>query len=107
MVFESNYDGGFDDYIEAFSVCVPGWMKLFWGTSYGFPGPRPVTPFKDYIRANDFSADHLYLAHPDASTRMIQSALAFERQHAEFRKHAAKLPPSVFREHYNELLTRI
>jgi hypothetical protein len=104
LLFESNYDGGFDDYIDAFSACVPRWMKAFWGTSYGFPGPRPVTPFKAYIRANEFGADHQYFAHAGASTRMITSALAFQRMHARFREEADRLPPDEFEARYHALL---
>ena len=39
-------------------------MKGIWGTSYGFPGPIPVEPFKDYIRANEYVANHYYNAYP-------------------------------------------
>jgi hypothetical protein len=107
MLFESNYDGGFDDYIDAFSAIVPRWMKRFWGSSYGFPGPLPVTPFKDYIRRNEFGADHWYHAHPGASSRMINSALALARSEAPFRAEAAELSPADFEARYRQLLASV
>jgi hypothetical protein len=105
VMFESNYDGGFDQYIDAFSAIVPGWMKAFWGTSYGFPGPEPVSPFKDYIHANEFQIDHYYCAHPQATTRMIESALRFQRRHAPFHEHARTLSPEEFDRTYRSLLS--
>src|SRR4051794_20924606 len=47
LLFESNYDGTFEDYIDVFSERIPRTMEAFWGTSYGFPGVKPVSPFKD------------------------------------------------------------
>ena len=55
LLFESNFNGSWDQYIDAFSEVVPTRMKGIWGTSYGFPGPIPVEPFKDYIRATSTS----------------------------------------------------
>ena len=46
LFFESNFNGTWDQYIDAFSEVVPFRMKAIWGTSYGFPGPIPVEPFK-------------------------------------------------------------
>ena len=41
LLFESNFNGTWDQYIDAFSEVVPFRMKAIWGTSYGFPGPLP------------------------------------------------------------------
>ena len=37
LLFESNFNGTWDQYIDAFSEVVPFRMKAIWGTSYGFP----------------------------------------------------------------------
>jgi len=74
MLFESNYDGTFDQYIDAFAETIPLKMRAFWGTSYGFPGPKPVTQFKTFIRANEFVAEHYYSAYPTATVLDILSA---------------------------------
>jgi hypothetical protein len=105
LLFVSDYDGGFAEYIDGFSALIPGGMKLFWGTSYGFPGPQPVTPFRDYVEANEFRADHEYSAHPRSSTRTIVSALAFRDLHEPFRERAAKLSPRDFDDKYRKLVT--
>ena len=38
LFFESNFNGTWDQYIDAFSEVVPFRMKAIWGTSVGFPG---------------------------------------------------------------------
>jgi hypothetical protein len=107
LLFESNYDGGFDDYIDAFSALIPQWMTRFWGTSYGFPGPRPVTPFKQYIGSNEFGADHWYCAHSHASARMVNSALGLASREVPFRRRAAHLRPTDFEARYRRLLADV
>jgi len=83
LFFESNFNGGWEEYIDAFSHILTKGMKVFWGTSYGFPQPLPTGPFKEYIKANEQQASHFYSAYPQATTTMILSALelapAFER----------------------------
>lgn len=41
LLFESNFNGTWDEYIDAFSQIVPRRMKAIWASSYGFPGPLP------------------------------------------------------------------
>jgi hypothetical protein len=104
LLFVSDYDGDFAEYIDGFSALIPTGMKLFWGTSYGFPGPLPVTPFKEYVAVNDFHADHAYTAHPDASTRTIVAALAFRELYERFQKTAHTLSPEDFEDEYRKLV---
>ena len=78
LLFESNFNGTWDQYIDAFSEVVPFRMKAIWGTSFGFPGPLPVEPFKGYIRRNEFVANHYWSAYPGATTSEIVSAARVE-----------------------------
>lgn len=105
LMFESNYNGTFDQYIDGFSNILTDGMTTIWGTSYGFPGPRPVAPFKAYIRASEFVADHYYSAYPTATTTMIKSALALEEPLRAFTVRAATVSPETFADEYRELLT--
>lgn len=107
LMFESNYNGTFDQYIDAFSSILASGMSAIWGTSYGFPGPKPVAPFKAYIRANEFEADHYYAAYPTATTTMIESALALKEPLQTFTARAATVSPASFRNEYREFLTKM
>jgi hypothetical protein len=96
-----------DQYIDAFSEVVPFRMKAIWGTSYGFPGPNPVEPFKDYIRRNEYVANHYWSAYPGFTTTEIVSAQHVEAALNGFQQHAAELEPEAFATAYESLLTTI
>ncbi len=109
LLFESNFNGMWDEYIDAFSAVLPDRMKRIWGSSYGFPGPVPVGPFKDYIRNNEFEASHYYSAYPQASATMIKGSLALQRRFSAFAKQAQDdtLTPEEFKAAYDALLTDV
>jgi hypothetical protein len=107
LFFESNFNGTWDQYIDAFSEIVPARMKAIWGTSYGFPGPIPVGPFKSYIRRNEFVANHYWSAYPQATTTEVVSAARVAAALDEFRRRSATLEPAAFKAAYDDFLTTV
>lgn len=107
LLFESNFNGTWDQYIDAFSEVVPFRMKAIWGTSFGFPGPQPVEPFKAYIRRNEFVANHYFSAYPGATTTEIVSAARVEAALEEFVRGSTGLDPTAFDEAYRSFLTQV
>jgi hypothetical protein len=105
LLFESNFNGTWDQYIDAFSHIVPAQMKMVWGSSWGFPGPVPVGPFKDYIRRNEYEANHYYSAYPDATTTMIASSLTLEERFAEFDARAQGLDDAQLQQEWLRFIT--
>jgi hypothetical protein len=75
LLFISNFNGSWFDYIDVFSTAVPKKMALLWGSSYGFPGATPPRSFTRHIRANDRPLEHYWSAYPGATTTEIASAL--------------------------------
>jgi hypothetical protein len=106
LFFESNFNGTWDQYIDAFSHIIPGRMRAVWGSSFGFPGPVPVAPFKRYIRRNEYVASHYYSAYPEASTTMIAAALALEPRLRELARTAPDMTPEQFKAAYEDFLTQ-
>ncbi len=104
LLFETNYNGSFDDYIDSFSYIVAGYMRGIWGTSFGFPGPVPPEPFKAYIRKNALRLAHYYAAYPEASTTMVQSAQRIRRRCDTFTAETADLAPEDFAAAYRRFL---
>jgi hypothetical protein len=86
---------------------VPHRMKGIWGTSYGFPGPIPVEPFKHYIRANEYVANHYWSAYPGATTTEIISAKRVAAALDDLRRRADGMDPKAFRAAYEEMLERV
>ncbi len=107
LLFESNFNGTWDQYIDAFSEVVPFRMKAIWGTSYGFPGPTPVERFKAYIRHNEFVADHYWSAYPGATTTEIISAGRVQTALDGLRPRAASLESAAFESAYRQMLTDV
>jgi hypothetical protein len=107
LFFESNFNGTWDQYIDAFSEVVPARMRAIWGTSYGFPGPVPVEPFKAYIRRNEFIANHYWSAYPGASTTEIVSARRVAMALDHFKRRSAALDPEAFATAYETFLTDV
>ena len=96
LYFESNFNGGWEEYIDAFSHILTRGMKLFWGTSYGFPQPLPTGPFKAYIKRNEIVASHFYGAYPEATTTMVLSALELAPKLDAFKARANGMSPEAF-----------
>ncbi len=79
MLFLSNFNGTWDQYIDAFSDGIPTGLDLFWYKNARYPGSIPITPFKKYIRLNQISCDFYYNATPGAAYRDVVSALRVKR----------------------------
>lgn len=75
MLFLSNFNGTWDQYIDAFSDGIPAGLDLFWYTSIKYPHSIPISTFKDYITANQISTNYYYNATPGAAQRDIKAAL--------------------------------
>ena len=96
LFFESNFNGGWEEYIDAFSHILTRGMTLFWGSSHGFPTPLPTGRFKNYIKRHEIVASHFYSAYPDATTTIVLSALELDAKLRDFRKRTRGMDPEAF-----------
>jgi hypothetical protein len=106
LYFESNFNGGWEEYIDAFSYVLRTGMWAFWGSSYGFPGAVPAGPFKDYIHDNEFNASHYYSAYPEATATMVLAALKLEPELEQLKWQATWMTPTEFAAAWRGFLTR-
>jgi hypothetical protein len=104
MLFESNFNGLWHSYIEAFSYVFPKGMHALWGSSYGFPGPVPVGPFKQWVRRNEFVASHYHSAYPEATTKEVLAALELRTMAHALAQQAQHSSPADFRDAYRAFL---
>jgi hypothetical protein len=107
LYFESNFNGGWAEYIDAFSHILTTGMKIFWGTSYGFPQPLPTGPFKVYIQRNEITASHFYSAYPEGTTTMVLSGLEIEEKLARFDSRTAALDDADFADSWRDFLADV
>jgi hypothetical protein len=100
LLFESNFNGRWDEYIDAFAYVLGRRMSMIWGGAYGFPGPRPAEPFKRYIRDHELPASHFYSAYPEATATTVQAALELDRRLDGFLEEAAAHAPWEFADRF-------
>jgi hypothetical protein len=105
LFFESNFNGTWSQYIDAFSYVVPQHISAIWKGSYGFPGPLPARPFKAYIAEHEYPAEHYYSAYPEHSATMVLSALELRENLDRLRRKSATMGPEEFERAYRQFLT--
>ena len=94
--FESNFDGPWQHYIDAFAYVIPNDIRFVWGRGIHFPYPPPAEPLKAWIARNSMEGGHYYCAYPHASTRMCKAALEVrERLPEATRRRRAPDPRGV------------
>ena len=74
MLFCSNFNGTWDQYIDAFADGIPNGLDELWISSTKYPRSIPITAFKDYIRANQIDTDYYYNSVPGAAQRAVIAA---------------------------------
>lgn len=107
MLFFSNFNGTWDQYIDAFSDGIPNGLNLFWYTATKYPQSIPVTSFKNYISFNQIFTDYYYNATPGSAQRDIKGAMQVH-QAIEVLAEAHKTQgPAEFAETYRRELLKV
>ena len=75
MLFLSNFNGTWDQYIDAFADGIPGGLDAFWYASTKYPHSIPISTFKNYIGVNQINTNYYYNATPGAAQRDIKAGL--------------------------------
>ncbi len=107
LLFESNFDGPWEPYIEDFARVMPIQWRLIWGGAIAFPGPLPVTGLLAYITAHDCRAEHYYSAHAHETLEGTLAALELEPRLKQFAAATRDLTPDEFHEQWSEFLTDV
>jgi hypothetical protein len=100
MLFCSNFNGTWDQYIDAFSDGIPDGLDLLWISSTRYPHSIPISPFKGYIRANQIDTDYYYNSVPGAAQRDVKAALRIRRAILALMEKQASLSLVDFRKLY-------
>lgn len=107
MIFCSNFNGTWDQYIDAFSDGIPSGLNLFWYTAVKYPKSIPITPFKNYIVHNQFDTDYYYNATPGAAQRDVKAAIRVARALRDLARHHATDTPEAFAARYRAALVSV
>ena len=107
LFFESNFDGPWQHYIDAFAYVIPRDIRFVWGRGTDFPGPPPAEPLKAWIARNSMEGGHYYCAYPQASTRMVKGALTVKERFDAFVRDSRRMGPEEFKAAYERLLADV
>jgi hypothetical protein len=105
LLFESNFNGTPDAYVEAFSYVFPTGMAYIWGSSKGFPGPVPVETLRKWIDEGAVKTSHYYCAYPEASTKEILAGIEVRRRLRDFNERTKVADASRFADEYRALVS--
>jgi hypothetical protein len=100
LLFFSNFNGTWNQYIDAFSAVLSKGLNMIWRWSEKFPGSVPVTPFKEYIARVQFDTDYYYSAYPHATVNDVKAAHVVQDALTVLRKDAARQSPEQFEQAY-------
>lgn len=107
LLFFSNFNGTWNQYIDAFSAVLSSGLNLIWRWSEKFPGSVPVTPFKNYIARVQFDTDYYYTAYPEAAANDVKSAHIVQQALNEFRVKGTACAPEQFQREYLNFLIAV
>lgn len=107
LLFFSNFNGTWNQYIDAFSDVLAYGLNLIWRWSEKFPGSVPITPFKRYITLVQFDTDYYYNSYPYAATNDVKAALRVQDAVSSFAQSSGTLAPAQFQQAYRELLVKV
>jgi hypothetical protein len=75
LLFDASFDVDLRRYIEIFSEALRWRFRAVWGSGVGYPGVLPSDGFFGWVDAHQTPATHYWCAYPEATTRMMASAL--------------------------------
>ncbi len=107
MIFFSNFNGSWDQYVDSFSAAISGGLDKFWIFNVKYPKSVPMLPFHKYITSNQVWTDHYYNAYPMASSNDVKSAKKVKANLLSFIGDVQNATPEVFQDKYNRLLLEL
>jgi hypothetical protein len=79
LLFSSNYDGAFDDYMAALAATIPAALDKIWSHCEDWPDSLSPEAFKRFITDHAEKAALFYAAYPDATVREVKRALKMQQ----------------------------
>jgi hypothetical protein len=107
LLFFSNFNGTWNQYIDAFSAVLAGGLNLVWRWSEKFPGSVPVTLFKEYIARVQFDTDYYYTAYPHAAANDLKAAHIVQASFDRLSEQVESCTPAQFAAAYREFVLQV
>ncbi len=103
MLFFSNFNGSWSQYVDSFTMAIPDGLDLLWSDNVKYPGSIPLTPFHHYIVSNQTWTNHYYNAYPMAASNDVKSGQAVLNALQKLNKNIAE-DAQAFKQQFNDTL---
>ncbi len=107
MLFCSNFNGSWNQYVDSFSSAIPDGLDFFWFWNVKYPRSLPMLPFHRYISSNQIWTDHYYNAYPMASANDVKSGQTVKKALLTFVSDTRTVDSDTFKAKYNLLLLEL
>jgi len=104
MLFFSNFNGSWDQYVDSFTFAIPTGLDMFWKWNIRYSRSVPLTPFHKYIQYNQIETTHYYNAYPLAASNDVKSAKKLRTALIAFDNATREVSDDEFQKQYNALL---
>lgn len=104
MLFFSNFNGSWDQYVDSFTFAIPGGLDLFWKWNIRYPKSVTLTPFHKYIHYNQIETIHYYDAYPLAASNDVKGAKVVKTALTQFDRDTQNVSDEEFMTRYKALL---
>lgn len=106
LLFESNFNGIWQEYIEAFCQVINTDINALMTCAEGFPGLMPARGFREFMEHHELTANHYYSAYPEQSATVIRAAQELEPRLARLARIAARKDDDQFADAWQEFLAQ-
>jgi hypothetical protein len=82
LLFLSDYDNSWENYIDEFAEMILSGLDAIWGTALGYPpdGARDLPAFKRFLRSHQVPSVTFFSAYPDETVLNIAADTAHARR---------------------------
>jgi len=107
MFFFSNFNGSWTQYVDSFSLAIPGGLNLLWSRNLGWKNAKVETPFNGYVQHNQIDTEHYYNAYPLASSNDVKSAKKVKSELLDLVALSSEASPEDFKSAFNKTITKL
>ena len=107
MLFMSNFNGSWAQYVDSFSAAIPTGLNLLWRANVKWPESVPQQPFHDYVSSNSILTNHYYNAYPTAASNDVKAARTVKDSLTEFVDSTKGVSAEDFAKQYESLVLEL
>jgi hypothetical protein len=107
MLFFSNFNGSWAQYVDSFSSAIPSGLNLLWYKNVGWPKSSPQDPFHRYVLHNQFWTNHYYSAYPLAASNDVKAASRVRKRLVDFVRQLRRGSPEQFKLRFQRMLREL